>query len=38
MSEGKQIQRSVFFVSDGTAITAKPLDHSLLAQFPSCEF
>src|SRR5690606_7299865 len=34
MSEGKQIQRSVFFISDGTAITAETLGHSLLAQFP----
>lgn len=33
MSEGKQIKRSVFFISDGTAITAETLGHSLLAQF-----
>ncbi|AXY56401.1 kinase/pyrophosphorylase [Acinetobacter chinensis] len=38
MSEGKQIQRSVFFVSDGTAITAETLGHSLLAQFPNVNF
>ena len=38
MSESKQIQRSVFFVSDGTAITAETLGHSLLAQFPHVDF
>ena len=38
MSEGKQIQRSVFFISDGTAITAETLGHSLLAQFPHVNF
>ena len=38
MSEGKQIKRSVFFVSDGTAITAETLGHSLLAQFPHVNF
>ena len=38
MSEGKQIKRSVFFVSDGTAITAETLGHSLLAQFPHVDF
>lgn len=38
MSEGKQIQRSVFFISDGTAITAETLGHSLLAQFPNVDF
>ncbi|QCO22392.1 kinase/pyrophosphorylase [Acinetobacter cumulans] len=38
MSEGKQIQRSVFFISDGTAITAETLGHSLLAQFPHVDF
>lgn len=31
-------KRSVFFVSDGTGITAETLGHSLLAQFPDCEF
>lgn len=31
-------KRSVFFVSDGTAITAETLGHSLLAQFPTVEF
>ncbi len=30
--------RSVFFVSDGTGITAETLGHSLLAQFPDVEF
>ena len=38
MSETKQIQRSVFFISDGTAITAETLGHSLLAQFPHVDF
>lgn len=38
MSEGKHIKRSVFFVSDGTAITAETLGHSLLAQFPHVDF
>jgi regulator of PEP synthase PpsR (kinase-PPPase family) len=38
MSESKQIQRSVFFISDGTAITAETLGHSLLAQFPHVKF
>ncbi|MGL3045137.1 posphoenolpyruvate synthetase regulatory kinase/phosphorylase PpsR [Acinetobacter pecorum] len=38
MLEGKQIQRSVFFISDGTAITAETLGHSLLAQFPHVKF
>lgn len=31
-------KRTVFFVSDGTGITAETLGHSLLAQFPDCEF
>ena len=30
--------RSVFFVSDGTGITAETLGHSLLAQFPDTRF
>lgn len=38
MPEVKQIRRSVFFVSDGTAITAETLGHSLLAQFPNVDF
>ncbi len=38
MTEGKQIKRSVFFISDGTAITAETLGHSLLAQFPHVNF
>ena len=38
MSETKQIQRSVFFISDRTAITAETLGHSLLAQFPHVDF
>src|SRR5690606_6065407 len=29
---------SVFFISDGTAITAETLGHSLLAQFPNVKF
>lgn len=32
------IRRTVFFVSDGTGITAETLAHSLLAQFPDCVF
>lgn len=31
-------RRSVFFVSDGTAITTETLGHSLLTQFPEIEF
>ena len=38
MSESKDIKRSVFFISDGTAITAETLGHSLLAQFPHVDF
>ena len=38
MPDGKQISRSVFFISDGTAITAETLGHSLLAQFPNVNF
>ncbi|KAF7600155.1 MAG: phosphoenolpyruvate synthase regulatory protein [Candidatus Dactylopiibacterium carminicum] len=30
--------RSVFFISDGTGITAETLGHSLLAQFQECRF
>ena len=30
--------RTVFFVSDGTGITAETLGHSLLAQFPEGKF
>ncbi|MDQ7988604.1 MAG: pyruvate, water dikinase regulatory protein [Candidatus Dactylopiibacterium sp.] len=30
--------RCVFFISDGTGITAETLGHSLLAQFPECRF
>ncbi|MDO4223329.1 MAG: pyruvate, water dikinase regulatory protein [Acinetobacter sp.] len=33
-----KLQRSVFFISDGTAITAETLGRSLLAQFPNVEF
>lgn len=32
------VTRSVYFISDGTAITAETLGHSLLAQFPDVEF
>lgn len=38
MTESKLINRSVFFISDGTAITAETLGHSLLAQFPNVNF
>ncbi|SDC03866.1 posphoenolpyruvate synthetase regulatory kinase/phosphorylase PpsR [Acinetobacter boissieri] len=38
MPESQQIERSVFFISDGTAITAETLGHSLLAQFPNVKF
>ena len=38
MPVSKQIKRSVFFISDGTAITAETLGHSLLAQFPNVDF
>ena len=38
MPESKQIKRSAFFISDGTAITAETLGHSLLAQFPNVDF
>jgi regulator of PEP synthase PpsR (kinase-PPPase family) len=38
MSESNLIRRSVFFISDGTAITAETLGHSLLAQFPNVKF
>ena len=38
MSESNLINRSVFFISDGTAITAETLGHSLLAQFPNVNF
>lgn len=38
MPKAKEIKRSVFFVSDGTAITAETLGHSLLAQFPNVDF
>ena len=38
MSGSNQIKRSVFFISDGTAITAETLGHSLLAQFPHVKF
>lgn len=31
-------RRSVFFISDGTAITAETLGHSLITQFPDVEF
>lgn len=32
------MQRTVFFVSDGTAITAETLGHSLITQFPGVMF
>lgn len=38
MVDKTAVHRSVFFVSDGTAITAETLGHSLLAQFPTVDF
>ncbi|RYY79472.1 MAG: kinase/pyrophosphorylase [Moraxellaceae bacterium] len=38
MVDKTAVRRSVFFVSDGTAITAETLGHSLLAQFTTVEF
>ena len=38
MDSQSTVRRSVFFISDGTAITAETLGHSLLAQFPDVEF
>jgi len=32
------MQRTVFFISDGTAITTETLGHSLLTQFPDIKF
>ena len=32
------MQRTVFFISDGTAITTQTLGHSLLTQFPDVPF
>lgn len=32
------MKRTVFFISDGTAITAETLGHSLITQFPGVEF
>lgn len=32
------MQRTVFFISDGTAITAETLGHSLITQFPNVSF
>ena len=32
------MKRTVFFISDGTAITTETLGHSLLTQFPDVEF
>jgi regulator of PEP synthase PpsR (kinase-PPPase family) len=37
-SQNNRSQRSVFFVSDGTGITAETLGHSLLSQFPDQRF
>ncbi|MBT8062938.1 MAG: kinase/pyrophosphorylase [Gammaproteobacteria bacterium] len=34
----RKTRRTVFFVSDGTAITTETLGHSLLTQFPEVEF
>ncbi|WP_026470684.1 posphoenolpyruvate synthetase regulatory kinase/phosphorylase PpsR [Alkanindiges illinoisensis] len=38
MVDKTAVHRSVFFVSDGTAITAETLGHSLLAQFSTVDF
>lgn len=38
MDSQSTVRRSVYFISDGTAITAETLGHSLLAQFPDVEF
>ena len=38
MDSQSTLTRSVYFISDGTAITAETLGHSLLAQFPDVEF
>jgi regulator of PEP synthase PpsR (kinase-PPPase family) len=38
MVQGQPQQRTVFFVSDGTAITTETVGHSLLTQFPDVEF
>ena len=38
MVDKTAVHRSVFFVSDGTAITDETLGHSLLAQFTTVEF
>lgn len=32
------MKRTAFFISDSTGITAETLGHSLLTQFPQCEF
>lgn len=32
------MRRTVFFISDGTAITAETIGHSLITQFPTIEF
>ncbi len=37
-NQNNRTQRSVFFVSDGTGITAETLGHSLLSQFPEQRF
>ena len=31
-------KRNAFFISDGTAVTAEALGHSLLSQFPKVDF
>jgi len=36
--QGQGMQRTVFFISDGTAITTETLGHSLLTQFGGIEF
>ena len=36
--QGMRMKRTVFFVSDGTGITAETVGHTLLTQFGSLDF
>lgn len=38
MAANEPVNRSVFFISDGTGITAETLGRSILSQFPDVEF
>ncbi len=38
MAANEPVNRSVFFISDGTAITVETLGRSILSQFPDVEF